>query len=45
MKRLLLTVCLFPMILFGQEIKFMGLNLNSNLDSFCKELEKKDLKK
>lgn len=45
MKRLLLTVCLFPMILFGQEIKFMGLNLNSNLDSFCKELEKKGLKK
>lgn len=45
MKRLLLIVCLFPMILFGQEIKFMGLDLNSNLDSFCKELEKKGLKK
>lgn len=45
MKRLLLIISLFPMILFGQEIKFMGLDLNSNLDNFCNGLEKKGLKK
>lgn len=35
---------LLPLLSFGQEIKFMGLALGTDVDAFCKKLKEKGLK-
>lgn len=43
MKNLLFILLLAPISLFGQEIKFMGLDLGTDVDVFCKSLKTKGL--
>ena len=43
-KCLLLMAMLLPLLAFGQEVKFMGLSLGTNVDVFCKTLKSKGLK-
>lgn len=43
-KVLYLLVLLFPMLTMGQDVKFMGLEFGTDMNTFCKALEAKGLK-
>lgn len=44
MRKILFLFVLMPVILMGQEIKFMGLNIDCDIDTFTKQLKAKGLR-